>query len=1452
MLHFLRDTIEGLKNSRCLCKDGKVFIKFITFQARAKAVPDMSRECDGWKKSLFRKDIKERLDMKQRRQLFMFFAGALLIFCNFSLPYAFTLPATGQTTCYDTNGNVIACTGTGQDAAHIVNPMSYTDNGNGTVTDNVTGLMWQMQDDSNTYNWYQASGTYDATNNPTSQNVCGMLRLAGYSDWRLPAVMELASIADYGIPYPEPTINTTYFPNTRLADYWSSATWAEDAVFAWYVCYLFGDIGISDKSYGDYVRCVRGGQESASLTGNGNGTVTDNSTGLMWQQAEGGSKTWTDALSYCNNLSLAGNSDWRLPNVKELTSIVDYTRGGPSINTAAFPNANAFSYWSSTTFTYYAGYAWPVDFDNGFVNNYVNVNSPASDDYYVRCVRSVQSGSSGNVTLTVSKAGTGNGTVTANSGTISWSDSTGTASYSSGTSVTLTAAASSGSTFTSWTSCDSTNGNTCTVSMTTAKSVIATFALNAYTVIPSAGANGSLSPSFAQSVNYNSATSFTVTPNTGYSISSVTGCGGTLSGNTYRTGPITGPCTVAASFAVNTFTVTPSTDNNGSLTPSNAQPVNYSSTTSFMVTPNTGYQISSVTGCGGTLFGNTFTTGPITGNCTVSATFAVNTYTVTPSTDNNGSLTPSTAQSVNYNSTTSFTVTPNTGYQIASVTGCGGTLSGNTYTTGPLTGQCTVAASFSLNTYTVTATAATTAGVSGSLSPSGVTTVNYGGSQTYTITPTAGYAAYTVLVDGNPVGAATTYTFNDVTANHTITAIFGFTNIAAGLYHTVALKSDGTLWAWGDNSSGELGDGTTNNQSSPEQIGTDNKWVSVATVLEHTVALKSDGTLWAWGNNADGQLGDGTTNSQTSPEQIGSDNNWVSVAAGYNHTVALKSDNTLWAWGNNITGQLGDGTTNNQSSPEQIGADNNWASIAAGEGHTVALKSDGTVWTSGDNVYGDLGDGTTTQHNSLEQIALINSYTVTPSAGDNGGLSPSTAQSVTYNSSTSFTVTPNTGYQIALVTGCGGTLSGNTYTTSAITGNCTVSASFVALPPPATAVTLTANPQSPQQPGTQVTFTAAASGGSGNYQYYFTVYNPNTGIWTPNVPVYSSNASWTWNTTGLGAGKYLVQVWARSVGSTAKYDTWTEVTYTLIAPPPPATGVTLTINQQSPQQPGAQVTFTAAASGGSGSYQYYFTVLNPNTGTWSVGQAYSSNASWTWNTAGLGTGKYIVQAWARSVGSTATYDAWTGVNFTLDAPPAPATGVTLTMNQQSPQSPGVQVTFTAAASGGSGSYQYYYTVFNPNTGTWSVGQAYGSNASWTWNTTGLGTGAYTIQVWARSVGSIAAYDTWTGVKYTLVVPQPPATAVTLTVNPQSPQSPGAQITFTAAASGGSGSYQYYFTVLNPNTGSWSVGQAYSSNASWTWDTTGLGAGNYQVQVWARSAGSTAAYEAWTGVKFTLN
>jgi hypothetical protein len=290
------------------------------------------------------------------------------------------------------------------------------------------------------------------------------------------------------------------------------------------------------------------------------------------------------------------------------------------------------------------------------------------------------------------------------------------------------------------------------------------------------------------------------------------------------------------------------------------------------------------------------------------------------------------------------------------------------------------------------------------------------------------------------------------------------------------------------------------------------------------------------------------------------------------------------------------------------------------------------------------------------------------------------------------------------------------------------------------------------------------------------------------------------------------------------------------------------MDKSSSQVEGAVITFTAAATGGTGTCEYYFTLRNPKTGRWSVEQAYGGNRVWQWNTTGIDTGTYSIQVWARNAGSRASYQAWTGIVYTIN--PAPVTGVTVSMDKSSSQARGAVITFTAAASGGSGSYEYYFTFRNPVTGQWTAAQGYGGNRVWQWNTTGADPGTYSIQVWARSAGSTAAYQAWTGIVYT--INPAPVTGVTVSMDKSSPQVQGAVITYTAAASDGSGSYEYIFWLWNPNTGKWSVGQAYSGNSVWQWHTAGIDTGTYSIQVWARNAGSRVSYEAWTAVAYTIN
>lgn len=176
--------------------------------------------------------------------------------------------------------------------------------------------------------------------------------------------------------------------------------------------------------------------------------------------------------------------------------------------------------------------------------------------------------------------------------------------------------------------------------------------------------------------------------------------------------------------------------------------------------------------------------------------------------------------------------------------------------------------------------------------------------------------------------------------------------LAAGSDHSLLLKSDGGLWAWGNDAARQLGDGTGIQQSSPTAIGT--KFVAVAaSAMERiTLGLKDDTSLWAWGSNTDGQLGDGTVLERLEPVLVGS--GFRAVAAGFRRSFGIKSDDSLWGWGVNGAGQLGDGSTTKRLTPVLIGSD--FLAVAAAEGFTVALKTDGGLWVWGFN-YGLLGDG---------------------------------------------------------------------------------------------------------------------------------------------------------------------------------------------------------------------------------------------------------------------------------------------------------------------------------------------------------------------------------------------------------------------------------------------------------------------------------------------------------------
>jgi len=177
--------------------------------------------------------------------------------------------------------------------------------------------------------------------------------------------------------------------------------------------------------------------------------------------------------------------------------------------------------------------------------------------------------------------------------------------------------------------------------------------------------------------------------------------------------------------------------------------------------------------------------------------------------------------------------------------------------------------------------------------------------------------------------------------------------IAAGANHSVALAGDGTVWAWGDNEKGQLGDDSTHRRLAPVQVKDFFDVVAVAAGRTHSVALKNDGTVWAWGQNELGQLGDGTTSSRALPVQVQGLEGVIAVASHDTHTLALRGDGTVWAWGDNGRGQLGNGTWVSHSAvPVQTQGLANMSAVAAGWGHSLALREDGTVWAWGCLLHG--------------------------------------------------------------------------------------------------------------------------------------------------------------------------------------------------------------------------------------------------------------------------------------------------------------------------------------------------------------------------------------------------------------------------------------------------------------------------------------------------------------------
>ena len=283
----------------------------------------------------------------------------------------------------------------GEDADYNINPPSYTkldSEGNeleitankwAMVRDNITGLVWEIKTDdesihgiNRTFTWREAQDIFISSLNVN--------KFGGYSDWRLPEVIELSVIINPDVFMPS-AINQTFFSNTMSSPYWTSNIFIENPTKAWYVSFYDGYVYNIEITDNYFVRAVRGENSMGVFLDNFDGTITDTRTGLMWQKKASGVSNWESAIIYCEDLSIANYNDWRLPNRNELHSLVDYDTYNPSTTMFTIPNGINSYFWSSSTSTGTPGAAWSVDFYYGYVYSLTKTNS-----FYIRAVRNAE------------------------------------------------------------------------------------------------------------------------------------------------------------------------------------------------------------------------------------------------------------------------------------------------------------------------------------------------------------------------------------------------------------------------------------------------------------------------------------------------------------------------------------------------------------------------------------------------------------------------------------------------------------------------------------------------------------------------------------------------------------------------------------------------------------------------------------------------------------------------------------------------------------------------------------------------------------------------------------------------------------------------------------------------------------------------------------------------------
>jgi len=384
---------------------------------------------------------------------------------------------------------------------------------------------------------------------------------------------------------------------------------------------------------------------------------------------------------------------------------------------------------------------------------------------------------------------------------------------------------------------------------------------------------------------------------------------------------------------------------------------------------------------------------------------------------------------------------------------------------------------------------------------------------------------------------------------------------------------------------------------------------------------------------------------------------------------------------------------------------------------------------------------------------------------------------------------------------------------------------------------LTTSVPSPQLVGSLVQLRATSSGCS-QPEYEFDIRMPNQ-QWTKQR-WYMTGSGWTWNTAGWAAGTYQLRVMARQRSSGHDSDAYALQTFVLGGAA--CSSASLSPNVPAPQVRGTSVSFTASSTG-CVSALYQFWLLSPGASKWVVVKNFSSGSTWTLDTSKYPAGNFQVGVRVKQASSPRSYDAYFISTYWV-SPRAGCVVTGLSPSPAPPQVSGAAVTFTPTQAGCS--HQYKFWILVPG-GTWKVVQNYSSKSTWTWNTAGARPGMYQVGVWEGRSTSPSSYESYAISTFTVTAVTCGSTGTTASAS--SPQSPGASVTFDASVTG-CPHPQYQYWLLRPGTSTW-VSQTAYGGASWTWNTTGQALGIYQVGVWARNAGSSSAYEAYSMSTFQL-